>query len=115
MQIKSDVLDLPYCMVNHTEVGTWGCAIIAGLAAGIFSDIAVTAKKYTVITERVEPRPSTTIFTSLMPNCTGKCWRDTRKHSKGCMIFPRMRGNRSSNMVYQPAQKRNSQGVETDV
>ena len=56
-QIKSDVLNLPYCRVNRTEVGTWGCAIIAGAAVGIFPDLAAAAKSYTIITERNEPRP----------------------------------------------------------
>lgn len=56
-QIKSDVLNLPYCRVNRTEVGTWGCALIAGAAVGIFSDLADAAKKYTAITERIDPRP----------------------------------------------------------
>ena len=57
-QIKSDVLNLPYCRVNRSEVGTWGCAVIAGVAVGVFPDLAATAKKYTTITERVEPRPA---------------------------------------------------------
>lgn len=56
-QIKSDVLNLPYCRVNRTEVGTWGCALIAGAAVGIFSDLAAAAKKHTAITGRIEPRP----------------------------------------------------------
>ena len=57
-QIKSDVLNLPYCRVNRSEVGTWGCAVIAGTAVGIFTDVAAAAKKYTTITERIEPRPA---------------------------------------------------------
>jgi len=56
-QIKSDVLNLPYCRVNRVEVGTWGCAVIAGAAVGIFSDLSAVAKKYAAITERIMPRP----------------------------------------------------------
>ena len=55
-QIKSDVLNVPYCRVDRSEIGTWGCAMIAGAAVGIFKDLRETAKKYTRITSRIEPR-----------------------------------------------------------
>ncbi len=45
-QIKADVLGIPYQPLQGNEFGTWGCAMIAGYAAGIYSDLAETAEKY---------------------------------------------------------------------
>lgn len=42
-QIKSDVLGVPYRRLTHREPGTWGAALIAGKAAGIFTDLAQVA------------------------------------------------------------------------
>jgi xylulokinase len=39
-QIKADVLGVPYQRLAGGEFGTWGCALIAGRAAGIFHDLA---------------------------------------------------------------------------
>ena len=39
MQMKADVLDLPITALETSEAGTVGCAMIAGIAAGIFKDI----------------------------------------------------------------------------
>lgn len=57
-QIKSDVLNIPYCRINRAEVGTWGCAIIAGAAVGAFADMRETAKNSTRTTEHIRPRPA---------------------------------------------------------
>jgi xylulokinase len=42
-QIKSDVLGVPYQRLPQDEFGTWGSALIAGKAAGIYSDLAEVA------------------------------------------------------------------------
>lgn len=42
-QIKADVLGVPYQPLKGTEFGTWGSAMIAGRAAGIFGDLAEVA------------------------------------------------------------------------
>jgi xylulokinase len=42
-QIKADVLGVPYQTLQRSEFGTWGSAMIAGLAVGVFSDLAGTA------------------------------------------------------------------------
>ena len=47
-QIKADVLGVPYQRLRRTEFGTWGAAMIAGRAVGLFGDLAETA---TVTTE----------------------------------------------------------------
>ncbi len=42
-QIKADVLGVPYQRLAGAEFGSWGSALIAGKAAGIFDDLAATA------------------------------------------------------------------------
>jgi xylulokinase len=42
-QIKADVLGVPYQRLSRNEFGTWGSAMIAGKAAGIYDDLAATA------------------------------------------------------------------------
>jgi xylulokinase len=42
-QIKANVLNVPYQRLSGNEFGTWGCALIAGKAAGLYSDIAQQA------------------------------------------------------------------------
>ncbi len=56
-QIKSDVLDIPYARVNRAEVGTWGSAMIAGAAVGIFPDLRATARSHAALGDLVAPRP----------------------------------------------------------
>lgn len=47
-QIKADVLGVPYQPLRGEEFGTWGCAMIAGKAVGIFNDLAETAYEHAV-------------------------------------------------------------------
>lgn len=42
-QIKADVLGIPYQRLGSSEFGTWGSALIAGKAAGLFDDLAARA------------------------------------------------------------------------
>ncbi len=42
-QIKADVLGVPYQRLDGNEFGTWGCALIAGKAAGLFNDLEARA------------------------------------------------------------------------
>ena len=42
-QIKADVLDVPYQRLKRAEFATWGSALVAGRAAGLFADLAETA------------------------------------------------------------------------
>ncbi len=42
-QIKADVLGVPYQRLKGDEFGTWGSALIAGKAAGLFDDLAAAA------------------------------------------------------------------------
>lgn len=42
-RIKADVLGVPYRRPARSEFGTWGAAMIAGKAAGIYDDLAAVA------------------------------------------------------------------------
>jgi xylulokinase len=46
-QIKADVLDVPYQRLDRAELGTWGSALIAGKAVGLFDDLAERAMECT--------------------------------------------------------------------
>lgn len=42
-QIKANVLQVPYRRLQRPELGTWGAAMVAGKAVGIFDDLSETA------------------------------------------------------------------------
>jgi xylulokinase len=44
-QIKADVLGVPYQRLQRSELGTWGSAMIAGKAVGLFNDLAAKASE----------------------------------------------------------------------
>jgi xylulokinase len=48
-QIKADVLGIPFQRLQRTEFATWGCALIAGYAVGLFSDLAQAAEEATTL------------------------------------------------------------------
>ena len=45
-QIKADVLGLPYARLAESDRAALGCAILAGHGAGIYSDMAATARSF---------------------------------------------------------------------
>jgi xylulokinase len=45
-QIKADVLRVPYQRLQRSEFGTWGAAMIAGKAAGIYDDLVQVAAEH---------------------------------------------------------------------
>ncbi|MEE8355829.1 MAG: FGGY family carbohydrate kinase [Anaerolineales bacterium] len=47
-QIKADVLGVPYLRLTRSEFGTWGAAMIAGKAAGIYENLADVAYEHAV-------------------------------------------------------------------
>jgi xylulokinase len=56
-QIKADVLNVPYQPLQRSEFATWGSALIAGYAVGMFSDLAEAATCSTARAgEPIEPR-----------------------------------------------------------
>ena len=40
MQMKADVLGLPFDTLETEDAGTVGCAMMAGVAAGVFADFS---------------------------------------------------------------------------
>jgi xylulokinase len=42
-QIKADVLNVPYQRLQREELGTWGSAMIAGKAVGMYEDLGAVA------------------------------------------------------------------------
>ena len=57
-QIKADVLDVPYQRLKRSEFATWGSAMIAGRAAGLFDDLAeISAATTRTHGAPVVPRP----------------------------------------------------------
>jgi xylulokinase len=60
-QIKANVLNVPYQRLNGDEFGTWGSALIAGKAAGLFDDLAEQAyASAQPSSDAVQPQPEVT-------------------------------------------------------
>ncbi len=60
-QIKADVLGVPYQLLKRSEFATWGSALIAGFAVGLFDDLAGAAARTTKPDgEPIVPRPEVT-------------------------------------------------------
>ncbi len=47
-RIKAEVLGVPYLRLARSEFGTWGAAMIAGKAAGIYQNLAEVAFEHAV-------------------------------------------------------------------
>jgi xylulokinase len=47
-QIKADVLGVPYLRLARSEFGTWGAAMIAGKAAGVYENLADVAFEHAI-------------------------------------------------------------------
>jgi len=58
MQIKADVLGLPFDTLETEDAGTVGCAMMAGVASGVFADLAAAAKALVRKTGTFEPDAS---------------------------------------------------------
>ena len=75
-QIKADVLDLPYQSLGRSELGTWGAALIAGKAVGLFDDLAAVAVAAAQpVGEPLAPRPNGGPSTTGWPHSTSPCRR----------------------------------------
>jgi xylulokinase len=56
-QIKANVLGIPYQSLKGSEFSSWGSAMIAGKAAGVFDDLATVAHEHAVASgPRIEPK-----------------------------------------------------------
>jgi xylulokinase len=57
MQIKADVLQVPYQNLFRSDLSTLGSAVIAGHSIGLYKDIEATVKKIVKSNVKVEPVP----------------------------------------------------------
>lgn len=76
-QIKADVLGVPYQRLKRSEFATWGSAMIAGRAAGLFDDLAGTAMRTTGVDgSPARPRPdAVAVYRRLAERYVG--WQQT--------------------------------------
>ena len=58
MQMKADVLGLPIDTLETEDAGTVGCAMLAGVAAGVFADLESAAKAMVRKTGTFAPDPA---------------------------------------------------------
>jgi xylulokinase len=59
-QIKANVLNVPYQRLSRGELGTWGAALVAGKASGVFPDLVDTAFQQAQLREGLfQPDPVT--------------------------------------------------------
>jgi xylulokinase len=57
-QIKADVLGVPYQRLKKAEFATWGCALIAGHAVGVYDNLADASEQVAETRgKQVRPRP----------------------------------------------------------
>ena len=56
VQIFADALQIPIDVIEDKEIGAQGAAIVAGIAAGIYSDYASAIERTVNITKTIEPR-----------------------------------------------------------
>jgi xylulokinase len=57
VQLKADVLERPMVLVDVTENGAFGAALLAGVGIGLFPAADVAAQRFVHARETVEPRP----------------------------------------------------------
>lgn len=57
MQMKADMLNLPIVSLGSSEAGAAGCAMMAGIAAGVFKDLEEAADALLTERKTYDPRP----------------------------------------------------------
>jgi xylulokinase len=57
MQLTADLCGVPIEVINAPEPGTFGAALLAGLAAGVYSSLEEGAKSCLAVSRRYEPDP----------------------------------------------------------
>jgi len=55
-QIKADIIGIPYCKINIDEGGTFGAAVLAGVGAGVYTDLISPIDRIIKVVEREEPQ-----------------------------------------------------------
>ena len=57
MQIKADVLQLPFQNLFRNDLSTLGSAVIAGYSVGLFNNIENTLKRFLKVKKEIKPTP----------------------------------------------------------
>jgi xylulokinase len=57
LEIKAGIYDCPIVIPSEPECGVLGCAILAGLCAGLYSDLGVTVSKLVRYNREIVPNP----------------------------------------------------------
>ena len=57
LQLKADICGIPVVVPRITEAASWGAALLAGMAAGIFSSAAEAAEEMLQLDRRFDPNP----------------------------------------------------------
>jgi xylulokinase len=57
LEIKAGIYDCPIVIPSEPECGVLGCAILAGLCAGLYSDLGVTVSKLVRYNREILPNP----------------------------------------------------------
>lgn len=55
-QIKADILNMPYVLLNREEFAVLGLAVLGGYATGVFENYVKTIDEWVKPVERIEPR-----------------------------------------------------------
>ena len=58
--MKADMLGLPITALETVDAGTVGCAMLTGLAVGMFESLEQACERMVRKTETYEPRPEMT-------------------------------------------------------
>jgi len=66
-QILADVLDAELVRVNTTEGAAFGAALLAGVGAGLFTDVQTACDQTIRITGRTQPGPNVRIYPEYYP------------------------------------------------
>jgi xylulokinase len=57
-QLKADMTDMPIEVVEHSEPGTLGAALLAGFATGVYDDMEAVSVEYSGTKSVFTPNPA---------------------------------------------------------
>jgi xylulokinase len=66
-QILADVFGVRVVTTNVTQGAAFGAALLAGVGAGVFPDVATAANRVVRLTSQADPGPAATVYTALYP------------------------------------------------
>jgi xylulokinase len=66
-QILADAFDTEIVTVNVTEGAAYGAALLAGVGAGVWADVAEAARRSVAVTGRLSPGPDAAVYADFYP------------------------------------------------